>query len=228
MMFDCLPIKVYNMDARLKHKSAMIVAGPSQAGKTTFVESLIKSRDVMFDIAPRKVHWFTGTLYDSSLPDMQVYEGLPDSFDMVEPYDMIILDDLMMEAETSKAVSNLFTRLVHHLPCTVVSITQNLYCGGRENRTRSLNSQYIVLFKSPRDLSQITCLGKQMYPGKKGFLIEVYKDAINLHPHSYLFLDLHQNTPEELRLRSCVLPEEAPQRVYMPPNAINMRTKFNT
>lgn len=203
------------MDARLKCKSAMIVVGPSQAGKTTFVENLIANRDVLFDTPPRKIHWFTGSEYTSENPDIEIYEGLPESFDSVEPYDMIVLDDLMMEAENSKAVSNLFTRQVHHKPCTVISITQNLYSGGRENRTRSLNSQYIVLFKSPRDISQVGVLGKQMYPGKKGFLTEVYKDAVNIRPHSYLFLDLHQKTPEVMRLRTCILPGEEPQMVYM-------------
>lgn len=202
------------MDARLKHKSAMFVVGPSQAGKTTFVENLIKCRDVIFDEAPRKVHWFTGSDYNTDSSAIQVYHGLPDTFDTVNPHDMVILDDLMMESETSSLVSNLFTREVHHKPCTVIMMTQNLYSGGQQNRTRSLNSQYIVLFKSPRDLTQVSCLGKQMFPHKPGFLVQVYEDAVNIRPHSYLFLDLHQNTPDDLRLRSCILPDEEPQRVY--------------
>lgn len=204
----------------------MIICGPSQAGKTTFTESLINNRGIMFDVPPRKVHLFTGSQYDKGeREDMEVYEGLPDSFDMVNPHDLVILDDLMNEAVNSKVVSNLFTRLVHHLPCTVLMLTQNLFSGGKENRTRSLNSQYIVLFKSPRDMSQIEYLGRQMYPGKRGFLTAVYKDAVNLRPYSYLLLDLHQQTPEELRLRTCILPHEAPQRAYLLPSQHISRDK---
>src|SRR5713101_4146580 len=205
------------MDARLKQMSAMLIVGPSQADKTTFVENLINSRHVLFEVPPREIHWFTESHYETDCTDIQVYEGgLPDSFEMVQPGDMVVLDDLMNEAADSKEVSNLFTRLVHHLPCTVLSLTQNLYSKSSENRTRSLNSQYIVLFKSPRDASQIECLGRQMYPGQKGFLTGAYKDAISIRPYSYLLLDLHQTTPEELRVRTCILPDEAPQRVYLP------------
>lgn len=206
------------MDARLKSMSSMLVVGPSMAGKTTFVKKLIENRHLLYDVPPKKVHWFTGSEPPADIL-VEVYdEGLPDNFDMVHPHDMVVLDDLMMEAENSKVVSNLFTRLVHHRPCTVISITQNLYSGGKENRTRSLNAQYIVLFKSPRDASQIECLGRQMYPGKKGFLTEAYKDAVSLRPHSYLLLDLCQNSPEELRVRTSILPDEAPMRVYLLPS----------
>jgi hypothetical protein len=210
------------MDARLKYMSAMLIAGPSQAGKTTFVEKLIAERTTMFDIAPQYIHWFTGTEYEPPADlaeQIHVYnDGLPDSFDMVRPHDLVVLDDLMVESEKSAAVSNLFTRLVHHKPCTVIVITQNLYSAGKENRTRSLNSQYIVLFKSPRDASQIDCLSRQMYPGEKSFLTKAYRDAVSQRPFSYLFLDLHQTTHEALRVRARILPGEGPQIVYLPPS----------
>uniref|UniRef100_A0A1I8JIZ9 ascorbate ferrireductase (transmembrane) n=1 Tax=Macrostomum lignano TaxID=282301 RepID=A0A1I8JIZ9_9PLAT len=40
--------------------SCMIVCGPTNAGKTTFVEHLIQYRDVMFDVKPGRVLWYYG------------------------------------------------------------------------------------------------------------------------------------------------------------------------
>lgn len=205
-----------NMDTRLKHKSAMIISGPSMAGKTTFVKELIKHRVAMYDEPPRKVHWFTGTHFEDE--NFNIYDGMPQTFDMVQPHDMVVLDDLMNEAQNSKLVSNLFTRMVHHTPCTVICITQNMFQGGKEARTRSLNCQYMVLFKNPRDASQIGFLGRQMYPSNSRFLVDAFKDATGSDPHSYLFLDMHQDTPEELRVRSKILPCEKPSRVYWTSN----------
>ena len=203
------------MNCSLKHKSSILVAGPSMSGKTVFVENLIKWRQEMFDVSPRKIHWFSGSNYETKDKDISIYEGVPENFDMIEPHDMVVIDDLMFEAKRSNAVSNLFTRMVHHTPCTVIFITQNLFQDGKETRTRSLNTQYIVLFKNPRDASQITTLSRQMYPGKSNFLINAYKDATDKKPFGYLFLDLHQETTPNLRVRSRILPFEEPHIVYL-------------
>lgn len=209
------------MDARLKHMSSFIVAGPSLAGKTKFVESLLVNRHKLFDIAPRKIHWFSSTFYEppeSLKKDLIFYQGISpeESFNMVRAHDIIILDDLMSEISNSKAVTNLFTKHVHHKPCTAISITQNLFQGGKETRTRSLNAQYLILFKSPRDASQIDFLGRQMYPTDRKFLTEAFRDATTTRPHGYLFIDLNQSTPEVLRVRTRILPSEYPSLVYLP------------
>ena len=49
-------------------------------------------------------------------------------------------------------------------------IVQNL-----ESRTISLNSQYMVMFKNPRDVSLMTHLARQMYPGRAKFVQEALK-----------------------------------------------------
>ena len=52
----------------------------------------------------------------------------------------------------------------------VICIVQNLFHQGKGNRSISLNSHYLVLFKNPRDKLQILTLAKQMYPGQTDFL----------------------------------------------------------
>ena len=87
-------------------------------------------------------------------------------------------------------------------------IVQNLFGKNKEQRTISLNSHYSVVFKNPRDASQVTHLAKQMYPGKTKYLQEAFKEATSI-PHGYLLIDLRQETPDHLRLRTRVFPDQA-------------------
>ena len=64
----------------------------------------------------------------------------------------------------------------------------------------------MVLFKNPRDSSQIMHLVKQMYPGKTGFLKAIFQDATS-EPYGYLFTDFKQNTPDHFRLRTQIFSE---------------------
>jgi hypothetical protein len=64
--------------------------------------------------------------------------------------------------ETSKTVSQIFTKISHHANVSVVYLTQNIFYASKENRTITLNAQYIVLFKNVRNKSQIAFLARQM------------------------------------------------------------------
>ena len=65
----------------------------------------------------------------------------------------------------------------------------------------SINTQYIVLFKNPRDQAGPAILARQMYSSNsKKFMIK-YIEATK-RPYKYLFIDLKQNTPEEDRLKT--------------------------
>lgn len=79
-------------------------------------------------------------------------------------------------------------------------------------REITLNAHYLVLCKNRRDLSQITHLGKQLFPRHARYFQEVYDDATK-KPFSYLFIDLRSDTPEELRLRTQILPNQT-QYIY--------------
>ena len=72
-----------------------------------------------------------------------------------------------------------------------------------------------MVFKNPRDVSQMTTLAKQMYPGRVKFVQEAFADATTA-PYGYILVDLKQDTPEDLRLRKSILPDDAVQYVNMP------------
>jgi len=97
-----------------------------------------------------------------------------------------------MDSAYSTKVSQLFTKESHHCNISLVLFTRNLYHQGPSSRDISLNSKYIVVFKNPRDKTQIVHLARQVYPENISSFhktcLEVCKD-----PYSYLCLDFTQS-----------------------------------
>ena len=205
------------MDPRWQHPFTCIVAGPTGCGKTAFVARLLRNASAMIDPPPERVTWYYGewqAAYENlNVPNMRLEEGLPTSFDSEGKRGLVVLDDLM--AETDCRVTNLFTKKSHHSNTSVIYLVQNLFPKNKESRTISLNSQYMVVFKNPRDASQLANLARQMYPGRGAFVQEAFADA-TASPYGYLLIDLKQNTPDDLRLRTSILPDDAHQFVYVP------------
>ena len=198
-----------------KHPFTALVAGPTGSGKTVFTAKLIEKASVMIDPPPLKILWCYG-VYQKSFQDMrnvEFHEGIPDInlFDGSQRT-LLILDDLMQQAGDS--VSLLFTRDSHHRNLSVIFLTQNIFHSSEQARSMSLNTHYLVLFKNPRDLKQISVLAGQMYPSKSKFLVEAFRDATATR-FSYLLIDLKADTDEKLRVRSNIFPGETPY-VYVP------------
>lgn len=202
------------MDPSWKHPFTCVIAGPTGSGKTVWVTRFLDNVSEMMTPSPQEVVWCYGEwqVGYNQLKGVTFLEGLP----KVEEWDpakrrLVILDDLMSEADDR--VTKLFTKGSHHRNVSVMFIVQNLFGKNKEQRTISLNSHYLVVFKNPRDASQVTHLAKQIYPGKLKYVQESYKDATSL-PHGYLLVDLRQSTPDHLRLRTKVFPTEY-QVVYL-------------
>ena len=155
------------MDVRFAHPFTCVVFGPTGSGKTELVAKLIKNISEMMVPAPKKIVWCYGEWQKrfEKIRDVEFIEGLPpkDTFDGREK-GLVIIDDLMNE--TNRSVTDLFTKGSHHRNISVIYIVQHLFNKGKEHRTISLNSHYIVVFKNPRDSSQIIHLTKQAYPSR--------------------------------------------------------------
>ena len=61
---------------------------------------------------------------------------------------------------------------------------------GKGNRSISLNSHYLVLFKDPWDKLHSLTVAKQMYPSETAWFIKEYEEAVR---------DLRPTTPERCR-----------------------------
>ena len=196
-------------DILFKHPFCMTVAGPSQSGKTRFVTNMIlKSRDIIKPSPTKIVYCYSvwQQIYQKLLDSVDIiefHEGLP-SLNNIDSKDnnLYIFDDLMDECGENKQILNLFTVGSHHKNCSVIFITQNIYLKGKYTRSMNLNSHYIVLFNNLQDKSQIYHLARQLYPQKQKFFQEVFDNSVCKTKYGHLLIDLKQDTPEELRLRS--------------------------
>ena len=189
-------------DLRLKSPFTAMVSGPTGSGKTRALAKLISRRDEICSPPPDEVIYCYGAWqpFFDEIPDVRFHEGMLNVLDDV-PNDgksrWIVLDDLMDEAGGKREANALFTKHSHHRNVSAFFVTQNFF--KKELRTMSLNAHYLFLFKNPRDGSFITNLGKQLMPGKSRALTESYADATK-KPHSYLLVDLRQDTDDRVRL----------------------------
>lgn len=197
-------------DPRLKTPCNILVAGPTQIGKSYFVTQLIKNKEHLFNPVPDKVIWCYACwqpLYDELKKTGLVNEFL-EGIEELWKYSenpakvsrLIVIDDLQREAQVNE-VAGMFERGGHHENISVIYITQNVYYKGRESRNLSLNSHYLFLFRNKRDMSQINILARQIRPGNSKFIEEAYEDACS-RPHGYLMMDFHPKSSSELQFRT--------------------------
>jgi hypothetical protein len=124
---------------------------------------------------------------------------------------IIVIDDFAQQL--NKDTIDIFSRISHHTNSVIILLTQNLFSKNPVFREISLNSTYIVLFKNPRDASQISTFARQFAPGKR-YIIDAFRDITSL-PYSYVLFDHHQATDDEIRIRTRILPHEFPMKIIM-------------
>ncbi len=190
----------------------MMVGAPSQAGKTLWTIKLLENARAMCTVPPTVIYWCYMEWQPAyqriaALPNVELVEGLPDLAALKENTQAkwLILDDMMQHLSKSPALSTIFTRGVHHWNMSCVFLTQNLFYSNQRNAR--INANYLVLFKNPSDRLQVANLARQLYPGQLKYFTEAYNDATRV-PYGYLVVDITQQTPDELRLRTCIFPDE--------------------
>jgi len=195
----------------LSHPFSCVVSGPSKAGKTVFCTKLLQHIDSMSTTPPKEIIWYFSEYQPAyrqllSFPRVRLVQGLPNLAELrkgaSEPK-LIVLDDLMSDVKDSE-IGQLFSKGVHHWGVSVVFIVQNIFYGGR---TARVNAHYLALFKSPSDKLQVSTLARQMYPKQTKFFLEAFEEATS-QPYTYLFVDMTQECPEDLRLRTNIFPGE--------------------
>ena len=192
--------------------SKILVSGPSGAGKSEFVYAVINHSLDLFNTPIEEIYFFYSIQQQrfSTYGDKVTFiEGLP-SLEFIQSlsessHKLVIIDDQQIEACNSTIIADLFTKYSHHRNISVVLVLQNLFHQGKHSRDISLNTNYFVLFKNPRDIHQIKVLSNQLGLGKG--LEAVYKEATTL-PYSYLLIDLTPSVEYNHMLRSDIFPNQ--------------------
>ena len=204
------------MDVRFRCPFTCLITGATMTGKTQFVLNLLKSGMLDTEIDDKIVCFSEHQPAYDEMKELgcRFIQGLvdPDELNPHIPH-LVIIDDLMDSREDHR-IEQFFTRTCHHRNTSCIYIVQNLFNQNKGYRTCSLNTQYLVMFRSPRDMTQIKTLESQMFPGKKNFLVDSFNDACS-KPYHPLVIDLKPDTPQHLRVRGRVLDSES-QDVYLP------------
>ena len=200
------------MSTPFETPTTMMLAGPTQSGKSFWVNKLIIHKESMFKTCPIRIVYCYGAWQKMflTMKDVRFHKGLPTEDDLDKwsgEHMLLILDDVMQEACSSKNILSLFTIHCHHKNITVLFLTQNIFPPGKCARTISLNCHYIVLFGTKRDKLQVQTLGSQIFPGQRGYFLAAYQDATE-KAYGYLVCDLHPNTSKRFQLRSQIFPED--------------------
>ena len=206
---------------KFESPSSTMVIGPSMAGKTVLTLDILRNATEMYTVPPKNIIYAFGvyqkvfTQLETELNNITFHEGLPTK-EMIESlgseeeedHSLMVIDDLMDEICKSAEMCALFTRDVHHRRISVIMITQNIYHQSKYSRTISLNTSYLILMKTCRDLQQIHHLSRQMFPSTPKRLLEAYEDATR-RPRGYLVVNnLTGSGDEDVRLSTNILPKD--------------------
>ncbi len=211
-MFGVRAIVSPNMSKQFFSPFTMIVTGPSRSGKSTFITNLIKNLDSLVDGEKiEQVIWCYKN--ENSIPKdlkshpiVTFHKGVPTDLAEIAPNTLIVFDDLMMDS-FSKEITEIFTVLSHHNNISIILVLHNLFFQNKFTRNITLNTQYIVYFKNPRDLSSISHITRQLCPSNSRNLQTLFNEVTS-EQFAYLIIDLVQDTPEILKYRSNIFNKE--------------------
>ena len=201
---DCLETQPYP-EFMFQHMFSKLVVGPSQCGKTYFVQQLPSKKCIDYpEEKPLQIYWFYNQWqprYDEIKQTLKkkirFVQGIPNlSEDLSdinpEVNNILVFDDLMSQASDSPVISKLFTQ-GRHRNARVILLLQNMFPKGKFNTDTSRNAVYKVLFRSPGDRKQIDIMSEQTFAkDRKNFMAAYVKETEK--PFGYIILDNHPRT----------------------------------
>ena len=153
-------------------------------------------------------------LYTQMLSELNIQFVPCVDFDMIEKLSdcLLIFYDSCEEIYDEKRFVKIATS-GRHKNLHVIYVKHNLFHQSKHSRTIDLNNTHVILFKSPRDVNQITYLGNQLNNAK--FLKECYTKATDGNTYGHLLIDFDPKTSDGLRYCSNLI-EPGPSIFYLP------------
>ena len=218
--------KAMNKLFSTKNRVFISLVGPSETGKSQLIYNWLKVGTLQqkFD----KIYFFyqgSQPLYDATqkeIENLEFVQGV--NFEFIDSLKnngtkyLLIFDDSCEEICNSKAFVDIATAR-RHWGLSKIYIKHNLFHQSKLGRDVELQNTHNVLFKSPRDVMQVTTPSTQLGLGSE--LVDWYRDATSV-PFGHLLIDLAPWTDD--RLRFCTNSRSVPSKFYLPERLKHLRT----
>ena len=195
-------------DIRLKENFKLFISGPSRCGKTFFVADLLQNLHTITKNTPTFIIYIYKT-WQCKFDEMKnlVNIFIEDEENVVEKIKeyatgksiLVVFDD-MINSKSLSTLAALFTVDGRHMNMSLMFLTQRMFVNDEYFRQISQNCDYFVVFKNPRNSSEIRTLAQQITPGSL-HLINIYIEATK-DPFSYLFINLTQECDPNVKYLS--------------------------
>ena len=209
-----------------KNRVFISLVGPSETGKLQFIYNWLKLEH--FNQSLTKFTFFyqhSHSLYDvmqKVIKNLEFVQGV--NFEFIDSLKnngtkyLLNFEDSFEEICNSKAIFDIATA-GRHRGLSTIFIKHNLFHQSKLGRDVELQNTHLVLFKSPRDVVQVTTLSTQLGLGSE--LVDWYRDATSV-PFGHLLIDLSPRTDD--RLRYCTNIGSVPSKIYIPERLKHLRT----
>ena len=225
------PAALKVLDFRVNSGTTHLLCGPSNSGKTVRVANILRNKNsyikngeniknIVFCYAAwQKIYSDLDnegivTKWVNMLPNNEQFKELVSGHKDIGG-SVVVFDDFL--SEVNKDMVEIVCVTSRHYNTTTFLLFQNLFPGNPLARQISLNVKYIYVHKNPRENTQMSFLARQINPNNYKWIVAAYQEATK-KPYGCLVIDMTQETPNELRFRSNVLPNEFPMIIWMNSN----------
>ena len=201
-----------------KNRVFFSLVGPSETGKSQLIYKWLKIGTIQLKFD--KFYLFyqhSHPLYDVTQKEIENLEFvLGVNFEFIDSLlnngtkYLLIFDNSCEEFCNSNAFVGIAT-VGRHRGLSTIYIKHNVFHQRKLGRDVELQNTYIVLFKSTRDVMQVTTLNTQLGLGSE--LVDWYRDATS-PPFGHLLIDFSPSTDD--RLRYCTNTGSIPSKLYIP------------
>ena len=193
------------------------MVGPSETGKSQLFYNRLKIGTFQPKYDKGFFNQHSQTLYDVMQKETKNVEFVPGvNFEFIDSLEnngekyMLFSENSCEEICNSKAFVDIATA-GRHRGLSTIYIKHNLFHQSKLGRDVELQNTDIVLFKSARDLMQVTTLSTQLGLGSD--LVDWYRDATSV-TFGHLLIDLSPRTDD--RLRYCSNTGSIPSKNHLP------------
>jgi len=190
----------------------MVVAGPSQAGKSHFMYQIVFWRKYVCTENFKRIIYCQSNTYShknqsfikqlqDQFPTLELHQGLPNISDLHltinnEPC-LLLIDDLMEEVLNSIKMVHLVSNDSHNFNISVIFILQSYFAPGRFGKTLTRNCHYRVFFYNRIEQLEIRNISTQVSTNPYFFVanFEFLNKTFPDEKSHYLLIDGHFRSP---------------------------------